>query len=173
MKVISTSYSAQYGHTSGGFIEYTGKSGTNSYRGSVYDYVADDKFNSTGFFAKKAGTGPSPLSNNNFGATFGGPVKLFEYDGHNKTFFFVNYDYTRLRSGVLPGFGNTTPIDAFKNWRFQRAADGQSDRHRRAGAPDFRGADLQPGQRRIWSTASRSAIPIRATSSRPTTRCGA
>ena len=32
VKVISTSYSAQYGHTSGGFIEYTGKSGTNWYR---------------------------------------------------------------------------------------------------------------------------------------------
>ena len=36
------------------------------------------------------------------------------YDGHNKTFFFTNIDYTRLRSGVLPGFGNTTPTDAFK-----------------------------------------------------------
>ncbi len=36
------------------------------------------------------------------------------YDGHNKTFFFTNFDWTRLRSGVLPGFGNTTPIDAFK-----------------------------------------------------------
>ena len=36
------------------------------------------------------------------------------YDGRNKTFFFTNFDWTRFRSGVLPGFGNTTPIDAFK-----------------------------------------------------------
>ena len=36
VKVISTTYSAQYGHTSGGFIEYSSKSGTNLYRGSVY-----------------------------------------------------------------------------------------------------------------------------------------
>ena len=36
MKVITTSYSAQYGHTSGGFIEYTSKSGTNNLHGSFY-----------------------------------------------------------------------------------------------------------------------------------------
>ena len=35
MKVITTSYSAQYGHTSGGFIEYTSKSGTNTLHGSA------------------------------------------------------------------------------------------------------------------------------------------
>ena len=145
VKVISTSYSAQYGHTSGGFIEYTGKSGTNSYRGSVYDYVANDKFNSTGFFAKQAGTGPSPLSNNNYGATLRRSRAAAEYDGHNKTFFFVNYDYTRLRSGVLPGFGNTTPIDAFKNGDFSALLTGNQIATDALGRPIFAGPDLQPG----------------------------
>src|SRR4051812_26225691 len=42
MKVISTTYSAQYGHTSGGFIEYTSKSGTNTLHGSGYEYIARD-----------------------------------------------------------------------------------------------------------------------------------
>jgi hypothetical protein len=41
MKVISTTYSAQYGHTSGGFIEYTSKSGTNQLHGSAYEYFAN------------------------------------------------------------------------------------------------------------------------------------
>ena len=111
MKVITTTYSAQYGHTSGGFIEYTAKSGTNTYHGSGYGYFADDALNARGFFA----VGKTPLSNNNYGGTIGGPIVLGKlYDGHNKTFFFTNIDYTRLRSGVLPGFGNTTPTDAFK-----------------------------------------------------------
>ncbi len=45
----------------------------------------------------------------------GGPVVIPKvYNGQNKTFFFSNMDWTRFRSGVLPGFGNTTPIDAFK-----------------------------------------------------------
>ena len=34
--VVTTTYSAQYGHTSGGFIEYTSKSGTNKFHGSAY-----------------------------------------------------------------------------------------------------------------------------------------
>ncbi len=110
MKIISTTYSAQYGHTSGGFIEYTSKSGTNTVHGSGYEYLARDGLNADGFFAGKA-----PLKNDNFGFTLGGPVVIPKaYDGHNKTFFFTNFDWTRLRSGVLPGFGNTTPTDAFK-----------------------------------------------------------
>jgi hypothetical protein len=172
VKVISTSYSAQYGHTSGGFIEYTGKSGTNAFRGSVYDYVADDKFNANGFFAKKAGIGKTPLSNNNYGATLGGPVRLPGYNGRNKTFFFVNYDYTRLRSGVLPGFGNTTPIDAFKNGDFSALLTNNQIATDALGRPVFAGRSSTPG-RPVSSMASRCAIPIRATSSRRTTRSAA
>lgn len=60
VKVITTSYSAQYGHTSGGFINYTSKSGTNTLRGSVYEYMADDALNSKGFFVGKTfGSGHS------------------------------------------------------------------------------------------------------------------
>ncbi len=57
VKVITTSYSAQYGHTSGGFIEYTSKTGTNALHGSGYGYFADDTFNAKGFFA----LGKTPL----------------------------------------------------------------------------------------------------------------
>jgi Carboxypeptidase regulatory-like domain len=156
VKVISTSYSAQYGHTSGGFIEYTGKSGTNSYRGSGYGYFADDKFNSTGFFSKKAGIGPSPLSNTNYGATLGGPVQLPGYDGHNKTFFFVNYDYTRLRSGVLPGFGNTTPIDAFKNGDFSALLTSNQIATDALGRPIYAGQIFNPA-----TTHLVNGIPVR------------
>jgi len=122
MKVITTSYSAQYGHTSGGFIEYTSLSGTNNIHGSAYEYFANDALNARGFFdADCNATGhcvpcnKTPLKNNGFGFTLGGPVSIPKvYNGHNKTFFFVNIDLTRLRSGVLPGFGNSTPIDAFR-----------------------------------------------------------
>src|SRR4029453_8535218 len=48
--VITTTYSAQYGHTSGGFIEYTSKSGTNRFRGSAYGYLAKDELNTEGHF---------------------------------------------------------------------------------------------------------------------------
>ncbi len=98
--VITTSYSAQYGHTSGGFIEYTTKSGTNKFHGSAYGYLAKDALNSQGFFKAPK----TPLDNKNWGFTLGGPIIK------NKTFFFVNADWTKFRSGTLQGFGNTMPI---------------------------------------------------------------
>jgi len=121
MKVITTTYSAQYGHTSGGFIEYVSKSGTSNLHGSAYEYFANDALNARGFFDADCVNGTctprkkTPVRNNSFGFTLGGPVVIPKvYNGRGKTFFFTNIDWTRLRSGVLPGFGNTTPIDAFK-----------------------------------------------------------
>jgi hypothetical protein len=124
-KVISTTYSAQYGHTSGGFIEYTSKSGTNDFHGSGYYYTANDRFNANTIFAEESGIGKTPISNNNPGFTFGGPLVLPGYNGRNKTFFFTNIDYTRIRSGTVAGFGNTTPVDAFKNGDFSALLTGQ------------------------------------------------
>jgi Carboxypeptidase regulatory-like domain/TonB dependent receptor len=123
MKVITTTYSAQYGHTSGGFIEYTSKSGTNNVHGTAYEYFANDALNARGFFDADCdpATGQctsrkkTPLKNNGFGFTAGGPVVIPKvYNGRNKTFFFTNIEWTRVREGVLPGFGNTTPLDAFR-----------------------------------------------------------
>ena len=139
VKVTTTSYSAQYGHTSGGFIEYTAKTGTNAFHGSGYGYFADDTFNKKGFFA----VGKTPLSNNNYGATLGGPVI------RNKTFFFGNFDYTRLRSGVLPGFGNTTPTDAFKAGDFGSLLTGNQIGTDALGRPLFGGQIFNPATTRL------------------------
>src|SRR3954452_18765771 len=83
MKVITTSYSAQYGHTSGGFIEYTSKSGTNTLHGSAYEYFGNDVLNARGFFDADCDASGhcvsrarSPVKNNAFGFTLGGPVSI-------------------------------------------------------------------------------------------------
>ena len=143
VKVISTTYSAQYGHTSGGFIEYTSKAGTNSFRGSVYEYMSDDAFNKNTVFAEEGGIDKTPIRNDNFGFTLGGPVRLPGYDGRNKTHFFTNIDYTRIRSGTIAGFGNTTPIDAFKDGNFSALLTNNQIRDRRAGAGGLPGADFR------------------------------
>ena len=70
------------------------------------------------------------------------------YDGHNKTFFFTNFDYTRLRSGVLPGFGNTTPIDAFKHGDFSALLTGNQVGTDALGPADLAGPDLRSRDRR-------------------------
>ena len=156
MRVITTSYSAQYGHTSGGFIEYTSKSGTNTFRGSVYEYFADDALNSKGIFAERGNIAKTPLRNDNFGFTLGGPMLLPGYDGRNKTFFFTNIDYTRIRNGVLPGFGNTTPTDAFKNGDFSALLTGNQIATDVLGRPVFEGQIFNPATTRLVN-----GIPVR------------
>ena len=152
VKVTTTSYSAQYGHTSGGFIEYTAKTGTNAFHGSGYGYFADDAFNKKGFFA----VGKTPLSNNNYGATLGGPVDPEAVQRRNKTFFFGNFDYTRLRSGVLPGFGNTTPTDAFKAGDFGALLTGNQIGTDALGRPIFGGQIFNPATTRLVN-----GVPVR------------
>ncbi len=115
MRIIESAYSAQYGHTSGGNVEYTSKTGTNEFHGSLYEFFANDALNARGFFPAQV----SKARNNAFGFTLGGPAIIPKiYNGRNKTFFFFNLDYLKYRSGPLPGFGNTTPIDAFKRGDF-------------------------------------------------------
>jgi hypothetical protein len=166
MKVITTTYSAQYGHTSGGFIEYTSKSGTNDLHGSAYEYFANDALNARGFFDADCNntTGQctprkkTPLKNNSFGFTLGGPVNIPKvYNGHNKTFFFTNIDWTRLRSGVLPGFGNTTPIDAFKAGDFSSLLDtGSVVANDVLGRPVYKGEIFDPS-----TTTLVGGVPVR------------
>jgi hypothetical protein len=143
--VTTTTYSAQYGHTSGGFIEYTSKSGTNKYHGTAYGYLAKDSLNTEGFFKLPK----TPLDNKNYGVTLGGPIIK------NKTFFFVNIDYTKFRSGTLEGFGNTTPVDAFKAGDFS-ALLGPQIGVDALGRPILQGQIFNPSTTRIVN-----GVPVR------------
>ena len=146
VRVVSTTYSAQYGHTSGGFIEYTSKSGANRLRGSAYGYLASDALNAKGFFAVPK----SPLDNKSWGGTLGGPIVK------NKTFFFVNADWTRFRSGTLEGFGNTTPIDAFRAGDFGALLTGRQIGVDALGRPLFEGQIFNPATTRLVN-----GVPVR------------
>ncbi len=153
MKVITSSYSAQYGHSSGGTVEYTSKGGTKDLHGSFYEYFANDKLNARGFFPDR----PSKIRQNGYGFTIGGPVYIPKvYDGRNKTFFFTNWDYLKFRSGVLPGFGNTTPIDAFKQGDFSALLTGRNV------GTDALGRQIPEGQiYNPFSTREVRGIPVR------------
>jgi hypothetical protein len=174
VKVITTSFSAQYGHTSGGFIEYTSKPGTSTLHGSAYEFFANDALNARGFFDADCNAGvckprkKTPLKNNSFGFTLGGPVVIpHVYNGRKKTFFFTNFDWTRLRSGVLPGFGNTTPIDAFKAGNFSSLLTTNQAGTDVLGRPIFDGQIFDPSTTRcILGSAvvpcdTANSIPVR------------
>jgi len=115
MKVIENQFSAQYGHTSGGIIQYTTKSGTNEFHGDIYDYLVSGKADARIFFLPDV----LPLTQNNLGAAVGGPVWIPQvYNGKGKTFFFTNYDWLKYTSIVNTGFVNTLPTAAAKTGDF-------------------------------------------------------
>ena len=109
MRVDTGSFSAQYGHTSGGFIEYTSKSGTNAFHGSVYEYLGNKSLNARGFFVPDR----VPFQNNSYGITAGGPVRK------NRTYVFGNLDMTNLRTGTGQDYSESVPLTAFKQGDFR------------------------------------------------------
>jgi hypothetical protein len=86
-KVETSSLPAQYGFHSGAALNAVTKSGTNDFHGSLFEFVRNYKFNGRQFFSSK----PDYLKRNQFGGTFGGPLK------ENKLFFFGGYQGTRTR----------------------------------------------------------------------------
>lgn len=84
-----------------GLSNYVIRSGTNSFHGAVYEYVRNTLFDAKPFFASTR----SPEHQNEFGASFGGPIK------RNKIFFFANYDGYRFASATQPAL-QTIPTAA-------------------------------------------------------------
>ena len=61
-------------------------SGTNEFRGSVYEFNRDSKFAANSFFNNASGVDKPLLKRNQFGGRVGGPI------AKNRMFFFVNYE---------------------------------------------------------------------------------
>ncbi len=87
-KVQAGGMSAEFGLPS--VINAALKSGSNSFHGSAYEYLRNEKLQARNFFAPTV----PPLKRNQFGATFGGPIR------HDRIFFFADYEGARTRQGT-------------------------------------------------------------------------
>ena len=120
--ILTSNFSAEYGQVGGGFFNYVVKSGTNDFHGSAYDYAANDAFNAaTPWLNTK-----SPVRRHDYGFTVGGPVFLTKkiYDGHNKTFFFFNFEQYRDHQNIST-IANTVPIQEYRDGNFSKAITGK------------------------------------------------
>jgi hypothetical protein len=96
-RVMSSTYSAEYGRTPGGQFSLSTRSGTNTPHGTVFDYLRNDALDSNDWFNKHNGKAKTALRQNDFGGTFGGPILLpLIYSGQDRTFFFISYEGLRL-----------------------------------------------------------------------------
>src|SRR3954447_13740553 len=99
-KLVTNNYSAEYTHALSGVTSFTMKSGTNQLHGSGFEFFRNDHMDARGFFSPLK----SPMKQNEWGGTIGGPVRIPKvYDGRNKTFWFFSFDQFYLRGGQLSG----------------------------------------------------------------------
>ena len=121
-KVQTDNYSAEIGHSAGAVVNATIKSGTNQIHGNAWDYVRNDKFDTANFFENAGGLKKGPYRQNQFGATFGGPVYIPHlYNGKGKSFFFVDYQGLRVRQASATV--DTVPTAAMHNSGFTDLQD--------------------------------------------------
>ena len=158
MHVVDSSFSAQYGRTSGGFIEYVTKSGTSELHGKGYGYNNVSALNARGELVPAVGHRVL----NAEGISIGGPIVIPKvYNGQGKTYFFTALDFTELIQGVLPSYALAvaTPQDKQGNFQARLGANPMQPIQvgtDALGRPIYSGEIFQPASTRVVN-----GIPVR------------
>ncbi|HEX8291980.1 MAG TPA: hypothetical protein VF570_09515, partial [Pyrinomonadaceae bacterium] len=90
-QVVTSGGIAEFGRASGGVVNVVTKSGTNDFRGRVYGFLRNQRLDARNPLAPHK----DPLTQAQYGATFGGPVR------QDRTFFFSNFEQTRLNNAAV------------------------------------------------------------------------
>lgn len=117
-RVLTNGFDAEFGRSSGSVVNVLTKSGTNQFRGNVFEFFRNRTLNARGFFD----TVKPDYVQNIFGLTFGGPIfvpKIFP--NKNRTYFFFSYEGRRLRQGI-PSDVITVPTAAERGGDFSAGA---------------------------------------------------
>ena len=109
-RVETNAFGAQYGQFSGAVVSVVTKSGTNQFHGALFEFNRNTDFNAFGWNPSKNPITQTlvknPYHRNNFGGTFGGPIK------HDKAFFFFSYAGLRqVQGGTVSGANTPTAAE--------------------------------------------------------------
>jgi hypothetical protein len=97
-RVQMNAYDASLGRQAGATVQMAIKNGTARYHGSLYEFNQNNILNANLFQTNLTGAEKPPVHFNEYGGTFGGPVRIPKvYNGKEKSFFFVSFDGTRNR----------------------------------------------------------------------------
>jgi len=101
-KVQTSDFSAEFGRSGAAVLNATIKSGTNSFHGTVWEFLRNDKLDAADFFENAGGIRKGELRQNQFGFSAGGPVIIPKvFNGRNKVFFFGDYEGLRRVQGTI------------------------------------------------------------------------
>jgi hypothetical protein len=123
VSVQTSNFAAEYGQAGGGYLNYTMRSGTNQFHGGASDIVANEALNAGTPFTDD-GNGHlirNAVRRNNYGFNLGGPIWIPKvYNGHDRTFFFFNFEQFRETQVTRNGIA-TLPTQAYRDGNFAGA----------------------------------------------------
>src|SRR5437899_3421788 len=93
-RVLTNTFDPEYGHNSCSVVNVITKSGTNSFHGNMYEFFSNTVLSANRYCLSPDGCTKPKFNQNQFGGTFGGPVKK------DRTFFFASYEGRRIRQGI-------------------------------------------------------------------------
>jgi hypothetical protein len=155
VNVVTNNFDAEQGLAGGAAISVQIKSGTNTVRGSAFEYHFNEKMRAKNYFTP-AGTDKGKWRDDQFGGTVGGPIK------QNKLFYFLSYEGTRQHRNVPNTI--SVPTEAVRRGDF--SATGTTIYDPFTGSPDGTGRTAFPGdvipQNRISEVARKlmSFMPL-------------
>jgi hypothetical protein len=103
-KIQTRTYSAEFGNSAGAVVNATLKSGTNGYHGDLYEFFRNKVLDANSWINNLTGIPRSGFSQNQFGGTFGGPIKK------DKLFFFGDLERFTSREGDTVQSTVPTPL---------------------------------------------------------------
>jgi outer membrane receptor protein involved in Fe transport len=115
IKIMTSSFSAEFGRAGGAVLNTTLKSGTSRLRGSAWEFHRNDALNATDFFANRAGIKKGEYLSNQYGFTAGGPII------GSKTFWFADYEGSVIQQART--WVRTVPTAAQRSSGFTNYAD--------------------------------------------------
>ena len=115
IKILTSSFNAEYGRAGGAVLNTTLKSGTNKLRGTIWEFNRNDALNANDYFAKRAGVKKGEFLSNQFGVTAGGPAI------GSKTFWFFDYEGSPTKQART--WVRSVPTDLERSSGFTNFAD--------------------------------------------------
>jgi hypothetical protein len=92
-EILTSVYDSSFGRNAGGQINVVLKSGSNALHGTAYEFFRNAVLDARNFFAPSRVAKPQ-YQRNQFGGSLGGPIR------RNRTFFFADYEGSRVRQGI-------------------------------------------------------------------------
>jgi hypothetical protein len=121
-KIMTNTYDAQYGKTTGGIINVNLRSGTNALHGTIYEFMRRAPLDATDFRLKARGAPKAQHYLDQYGGQIEGPVRIpWLYNGKDKTFFMFNYE--GYREGVPQPLTLSTIQPEFLDGDFSKLVD--------------------------------------------------